>query len=181
MHGRIWTVSNGLSALRILLVYPIIFYLSSADQSDRFIAAGLIVLAACTDFFDGLIARLLHQVSDLGKVIDPIADKLGIGAVAIALAVQGDLPVWFLLLLLARDASIFLGGLYVHRTKGVILQSTMVGKWAAGSLAALILAIVIGLPPLAPVVTGLFILSVALMAISFGLYARRFISLVMQH
>ncbi len=181
MHGRIWTVSNGLSVLRILLVYPIIALLSSGAPTDRYAAAGLIVFAACTDFLDGLLARSLNQVSDIGKVIDPIADKLGIGAVAVALALKGALPVWFLLLLLARDVAIFFGGLYVQRTKGVILQSTMVGKWAAGSLAVLILGIVLDLPSFAPVVRALLIVSVCLLVISFGVYARRFVTLVRRH
>jgi CDP-diacylglycerol--glycerol-3-phosphate 3-phosphatidyltransferase len=178
VEGRVWTLSNGLSLLRVLLVYPIIRCILAGSPDDRLWAAGFIILAASTDFLDGLLARRLGQVSDVGKVIDPLADKLGIGAVAIALTYIGSIPAWFLCLALMRDVMIFAGGLYVQRTKGIILQSTMVGKWAAGTLAAYILVAVVDSPAIRPVAPFLLLGTVALLGISFALYVRRFVSVV---
>jgi CDP-diacylglycerol--glycerol-3-phosphate 3-phosphatidyltransferase len=178
MEGRIWTVSNGLSFLRVLLAYPIVVLILSDQPSGRMFAALLILAAACTDFLDGLLARRMGQISDVGKVIDPLADKIGIGAVAVALAVKGSLPLWFLGGVLMRDLLIFAGGLYIQRARGLILQSTMVGKWAAGVLAFLILAVVVDLPEVRTAVTILQYACAGLLAASFGIYTRRFYSLI---
>jgi CDP-diacylglycerol--glycerol-3-phosphate 3-phosphatidyltransferase len=177
MHGRLWTISNGLSMFRVVLAIPIVALILSGTPSDRIAAICLILLAVGTDFLDGLLARKLHQVSDMGKIIDPLADKLGIGAVAVALTVKGIFPLWLLLSVLARDILIFLGGVYVQRTKGVILQSTMVGKWAAASLAFLILSMVVDLPSLRVPTQALLVACVALLAVSFGAYTRRFLAI----
>jgi CDP-diacylglycerol--glycerol-3-phosphate 3-phosphatidyltransferase len=178
VEGRVWTLSNALSLVRVLLVYPIIRCILAGGPDDRLWAGVLIVLAGCTDFMDGLLARKLGQVSDVGKIIDPLADKLGIGAVAVALTFTGAIPVWFLALTLLRDAAIFAGGLYVQRTKGIILQSTMTGKWTAGVVAAYILSTVVDLPALRPAMPFLLTAAVALLGISFALYVRRFVAVV---
>src|SRR5882762_5953351 len=129
MRRSVWTVSNVLSFIRVLLVIPIAILLTGDDPFSRFAAAGLIVLAASTDFLDGLLARKLHQETDLGKTIDPLADKLGVGLLAFVLTQQGKLPIWFLVLVLLRDGAIFLGAAYVRRLKVLVLQSNEAGKW----------------------------------------------------
>ena len=58
------------------------------------------LLAVTTDALDGYFARLLHQESELGKVIDPLADKIGVGIVVVLLLIFGDIPLWFALLVL---------------------------------------------------------------------------------
>src|SRR5512142_3316042 len=118
MTGRVWTISNTLSFCRIVLVVPIVVLLLRNDAADRAVIGGLIVLAAATDFFDGLLARRLGQVSDLGKIIDPVADKLAVGAAGIALAIVGRVPVWFLVAALVRDLVILAGGVYIRSTRG---------------------------------------------------------------
>src|SRR2546427_6174349 len=143
MRRSVWTVSNVLSFVRVLLAIPIAMLLRDGDPSSRFAAAGLILLAAATDFLDGLIARKFHQVTDLGKTIDPVADKIVVGVVAIVLTQQGKLPLWFLSLVLLRDGAIFLGAVYVRRVKGLVLQSNEAGKWAVSLIAALILVSVV--------------------------------------
>ncbi|MBP8976917.1 MAG: CDP-alcohol phosphatidyltransferase family protein, partial [Bacteroidetes bacterium] len=71
MEQRVWTISNILSALRIVLVIPITICLVSEFPYHRYYAAGLVLLAIATDFFDGYLARQFHQVSELGKILDP--------------------------------------------------------------------------------------------------------------
>lgn len=178
LGGRVWTLSNGLSFLRVLLVYPITLCLLSEDHSHRITAAALIVLAGATDFLDGLLARRLDQVSDLGKIIDPIADKIGIGAVAVVLGVSGAIPAWFLAAVLLRDVLIFTGGMVVQRSKGIILQSTMTGKWAAGLIAAYILIVVIDQPSLSIVRDLLEAAAALLMLASLIIYGRRFVAVM---
>ena len=176
MQGRIWTLSNGLSFFRVLLVIPIAYLLYLNLPPYRFYAAILIIIAGLTDLFDGMLARKLNQVSDFGKIIDPIADKIGIGTVAVIVTMQGKLPPWFLIAVLLRDSLIFLGGLYIKKTKGVILQSNSSGKWAAAMLAFMLLITVIDVPEL-DFFKMLFLYGAAiLMVVSFVSYTDRFVN-----
>ncbi len=178
MEGKLWTLSNGLSFLRVLLVIPIAVLLWKNTSPYQEYAAILIVIASATDLFDGMLARKLNQVTDLGKIIDPLADKIGIGAVAFILTLQGKLPVWFVVAVLARDTLIFLGGMYAKNKKGILLQSNLAGKWAAATTAFFILVTVIESAALTEVKTGLLIASVCIMLLSFILYSKRFISIL---
>jgi cardiolipin synthase len=101
---RIATVPNLLSLLRILLT-PVFVWLILGEGTE---AAGLILLCAvvATDWVDGYIARHTGQVSNLGKVLDPLADRLAIAAGLIAVVIAGAFPLWAALLVLVRDAAV---------------------------------------------------------------------------
>jgi cardiolipin synthase (CMP-forming) len=135
MMRRYFTVSNLLSASRIVLVIPMGYCLLTEFAYHRLWTAAVILLAVATDFLDGFLARKLHQVTDFGKVIDPLADKIGIGAYAVLLAWTGDIPLWFVILVLARDVLIFSGGLYIHRRKKIVPQSNWPGKISVSCIA----------------------------------------------
>lgn len=96
----VWTLPNLLSFLRLLGVPA---FLTLILLHRDWAAVGVLALASLTDFLDGRLARSMHQVSRLGQMLDPIADRLYIGATVIALAVRGIIPWWFLILLLGRD------------------------------------------------------------------------------
>src|SRR5258707_6642423 len=143
MTGQVWTPSNCLSFLRVVLVLPIATLVASDIPERRFIAAGLILLAIATDYFDGILARKPNQVTDLGKVIGPMADKIAIGIVGLMLVVHGRMPLWFIFVALLRDVLIFSGGLYVKRTRGILLQSNLAGKWTVTVMAVYFLLTVL--------------------------------------
>src|SRR5690242_4433284 len=128
MTGPVWTLSNCLSAVRMLLAVPIALLLLRNDPSQRALIALLIAGAGITDLADGYAARRLGQVTELGKVIDPLADKIAAGIVAAALALLGRIPLWFLGLVLGRDLFILLGGVYVRARTQTTLQSNTAGK-----------------------------------------------------
>jgi CDP-diacylglycerol--glycerol-3-phosphate 3-phosphatidyltransferase len=129
MH-RYLTISNLLSASRIFLVIPMGYCLVLDFPYHRLWATGIIVIAVVTDLLDGFLARKLHQVTDLGKVLDPLADKIGIGIYAVLIAWTGDVPVWFVVFVILRDFFIFSGGICIHRAKKIIPQSNWPGKIA---------------------------------------------------
>jgi len=137
MH-RYFTISNLLSASRIFLVIPMGFCLVADFPYHRLWTGGFIIVAVTTDFLDGFIARKLHQVTDLGKILDPLADKIGIGIYAVLIAWTGDVPVWFVVFILLRDFLIFSGGLYIQRKKKIVPQSNWPGKIAV-TLVAVVL------------------------------------------
>jgi CDP-diacylglycerol--glycerol-3-phosphate 3-phosphatidyltransferase len=177
MNRSVWTISNVLSVVRILLVVPISMLLWSGGEGERIWAVGLIIAGAATDLADGWLARKLNQVSDFGKIIDPLADKIAIGAICAILALRELIPFWFILLVLGRDVLILIGGIYVRRSSGVILQSNYPGKWAAAIIASYILIAVAA--PGSDLIFLKYIfqlLSVLMMGISFTLYLSRFVS-----
>ena len=72
----VWTLPNLLSLLRILIIPVLVYLLNYTDRASSLIAALLFLLASITDYFDGYLARRTKTVSDLGKILDPLADKL---------------------------------------------------------------------------------------------------------
>ena len=104
-YGEILTVPNLVSFVRLLGV-PLFLYLLLVPHAD---VAAIVVLAVggTSDWVDGFLARRLKQVSRLGELLDPLADRLYIFATLIALTVRDVLPWWFTIALVAREA--FLG------------------------------------------------------------------------
>jgi CDP-diacylglycerol--glycerol-3-phosphate 3-phosphatidyltransferase len=176
MNRSVWTISNFLSIVRVLLVLPISFLLWSGGDEARIWTVALIIVGATTDLLDGWLARKLNQVSEFGKIIDPLADKIAIGAICSILAIRGFIPLWFFLVVIVRDLLIFIGGIYVRRSRGVILQSNYPGKWAAAVISWYIL-ITVAVPAsdFAVLKELLKIASVLMLAISSALYLYRFL------
>lgn len=156
-----------------MFVLPAAYCLMADFPSHREWAVLFISIAALTDFLDGYLARRLHQVTDLGKIIDPLADKIGIGIIAVCLLLTGDIPLWYFILVVARDVLIFLGGVYINRRKGIVPQSNMAGKIAVNLIALVLLFSVLRMPALHAVFIGTIWLSVAVMLVSVVIYAKR--------
>lgn len=98
---RVLTVPNVLSALRLLGV-PVFLWLVLGPHHDR-VAFVLLMVSGATDYLDGYLARRLHQVSRLGALLDPLADRLYIASTVLALTIRDVIPLWLLLVLVARD------------------------------------------------------------------------------
>ncbi len=107
-------VPNTLTALRIVLIWPLVVFL----LNDNYLMAGVVVLAsAVTDMFDGLIARKFNQITDIGKVLDPIADKLTLMAVVICVnLIYPDIRP-FVLVLFTKELMMLFGGAFLLRVK----------------------------------------------------------------
>ncbi len=88
---------------RLLGVPIILFLLQNPTTSDRWLSLGIFLIAAGTDWLDGYLARKLNQVSDLGKFLDPLVDKLLVLAPLMALVEMGILPAWGVFLILTRE------------------------------------------------------------------------------
>jgi cardiolipin synthase len=98
---RIWTVPNLLSVGRLALAGVFCWLLFG--EHERFAAAAVLAVAGGTDFVDGYFARRFNQVTTLGKVLDPTADRLVLGTGVIAITVYGAVPVWLGVLVLSRE------------------------------------------------------------------------------
>ncbi len=103
-EDRIFTVPNVLSVVRLLFL-PLFLWLLFGRE-NRHAAAWLLAVLCASDFLDGYIARHFDQVSALGKVLDPVADRILLGVGGVAIIVDGSIPRWLGILALAREAAV---------------------------------------------------------------------------
>lgn len=133
MHGRVVTIPNILSAIRLVLV-PVFLYLLLARHAYGW-ATAILMFSGTSDWADGKIARLVeNQSSRLGELLDPLVDRIYMVTVPLGLAMAGVVPWWFVVLLLGRDA-LLAATLPVVRSRGVTaLPVTYIGKGATFAL-----------------------------------------------
>ena len=107
VSSRIFTVPNILSMFRLGLV-PVLLVLLLEGMDA--LALLLLVVAGITDYLDGLLARRLNQVSRLGQLLDPAADRLFIFAASVGLAIRGVVPWWLVVVVVGRDVMLLVLG-----------------------------------------------------------------------
>lgn len=174
--NRFLTISNVLSITRALLAIPFAVVMLTSSPPSRLWGGIIMVLAALTDKYDGVLARKYNQITEWGKILDPVADKIAVGAVAIILLVLGNIPAWYVAVLLARDVAIFSGGMYIKTRKGLVLQSNEVGKWTVGIVSLALFLMVLNAQSI--LVDLAVWASVVLLAVSFSMYMKRFIEVM---
>lgn len=165
-------ISNLLSMFRLLIV-PLLFWFIYNEQYKHAVVVGTI--AIISDILDGFFARLLNQHSELGIILDPIADKFAIGAGIIAIAFRTDIPMWALFAVIFRDVAIVLGNVYLAYRAKMITRSNWWGKCTSFSLAiALILYLIRSMDFRFPYQLEFYCLCIALcfVGISFFSYSR---------
>jgi cardiolipin synthase (CMP-forming) len=131
--SRVLTIPNLLSLARLATV-PIFVWLFVTDHTNA--AVTLYAIAAWTDFFDGYLARRLNAVSELGKLLDPLADRIFIVALAVALVAREVLPLWLAITIIARDVVILSAFPFVDRSGIQRIPVNFTGKSATAALLA---------------------------------------------
>ncbi len=132
-EDRIWTIPNILSFARLACV-PVFVWLFVTDRKDA--AVVLYAVAGWTDFFDGYIARRTGSVTELGRLLDPLADRIFIAALAIALVATGTLAGWIAVSILARDVLILAAYPLVRKGLATPIRVNGTGKTATAALLA---------------------------------------------
>ena len=127
---RILTIPNVITVVRLSLLPVFVYLLFGADDRAAWLLAGL----GTTDFFDGYIARHFNQVSELGKVLDPVADRLLFFVGVISILVDGSVPVWFAVVVLAREGLIAAATLSLAALGAARVDVTWFGKAGAFGL-----------------------------------------------
>jgi cardiolipin synthase len=129
---RILTVPNLISFIRIATI-PVFVTLILDEDTTK---AGLIVfgVVSATDWVDGVVARATGQVSEFGKVLDPVADRLAIASGLIALVVRDAFPLWAALLILVRDVAILAAGFVLLVARDARIEVRYLGKVATFGL-----------------------------------------------
>lgn len=126
-----WNVPNLITALRIVLIG--VFGVLLVQGHDAW-AITVLALAGASDFLDGYLARKWNQTTELGRILDPAADRILTVVVVVGLAVRGIIPWWLVGVLLARDAVVGLMLLWGRKAGAPPPQVTFVGKAATAAL-----------------------------------------------
>jgi len=173
LQGHIFNLPNALSFLRILLIPWFLYYLHVGNTT---VAVSLMLVAVLSDWFDGQAARWTNEVSEMGKILDPLADKLCLASVALYYLWVGELPLWFVLFAVVRDLVIFGGAAWVRHRHQMVTTSLWPGKWAVGFVSMLFITMVWPLPFFEswPFKELFLYLSTIMLFYSFVLYCIRF-------
>lgn len=129
---RILTVPNVITVIRLCLLPVFLWLLFGRD--DRAAAAWLLAALGTTDFFDGYIARRFDQISELGKVLDPVADRLLFFVAIGGILADGSVPVWFAVAVLVREIGIAVATIALAALGAARVDVTWFGKAGAFAL-----------------------------------------------
>ena len=126
LFSNFWTIPNMLTILRIILipVFVVLFF-----QGNKMAALGVFVAASLTDMLDGYLARKLNQISDFGKLFDPLADKLMVLTAMVCQGIAGVFPWSAIIIVACKELLMVLGGVFML-SKDVVVYSNYVGKAA---------------------------------------------------
>lgn len=120
-------LANKITIIRIFLVPIFMFFLLVKIPYGEFIAACIFVLAALTDSLDGYIARSRNQITNFGKFMDPLADKLLVSAALISLIEMGKISAWIVVIIIAREFAIT-GLRVIAASEGINIAANWWGK-----------------------------------------------------
>lgn len=174
---RVFTISNGLSFFRLLLTIPTVMLLQQSYEYRMWIF-GVAVIAYVSDLLDGFIARKFDGESSFGRILDPLADKVLVAGAVIVMVDQYLLPLWYVLVVLCRDAVILIAGIVLRKRTAIVVQSTMMGKVAVAFVAlVLLMALFQDVVP-NTIFNFMLIVSLVLLVMSLYVYGERFLQMM---
>ena len=174
---EILTIPNLLSLFRLVLIPVYVsIYLNAKDQSDYYLAAGILAVSCLTDMIDGKIARHFNMISTVGKILDPLADKLTQFSLILCLA--SNYPIlWYLIALFFVKELFQLVAGAVNLRKGKMLKGALLSGKICTTILFLSLIIMVMLPGLEPkFVTWITIIDSIFLIIAFADYASAYYS-----
>ena len=179
-QDRILTLANALSISRIFLAIPLVLLfedITRGEPGKYWLAFGLIIIIALTDFLDGYVARKAEEITHFGKLIDPVADKVCMMVVMIYLIITYQFPfLIFFITLVVRDIFLIIIGVYLMFSQDEVFQSNRSGKWFMG-ITALMMTFFLFQDPLGIpgyVLWMTYLISMLLFAFSTFEYIRRY-------
>lgn len=180
VSDRLWTPANIVTLVRICLVpvfvvaiispWPAYFGLDASSAVKSWVAAAIFIVLAATDGLDGYLARSRGEVTDFGKFMDPLADKILVAAALLSLIELGVLPSWPALIILTREF-IVSGIRMVAASKGTVIAASWYGKAkTVTQIIAIVLFIVkdtvVSIDPLSAIEDPLYLFSWAMMIVA---------------
>ena len=140
----------------MILIIPFVMIMQIApDGNGRFAALAIFIIASITDFLDGYIARKNHLVTNFGKFMDPLADKLLVSAAMICLVSMDRLPAWMVIIIISREFAIS-GFRLIAADNGIVIAASWWGKFKTVSQMIMIILLIANLGGVFTVLEKLF-------------------------
>ena len=165
---------NKLTTFRVVLIpFFVVFVMSDlAGAASKWVALGIFIVASLTDFLDGYIARKQHLVTNFGKFMDPLADKLLVSAAMICFVELHRMPAWIVLIIIARE--FFISGFrLVAAEQGIVIAAGWWGKFKTAFQMFMVIFMIIDLEKLQIVTDILMYIALALTLISMVDYVTK--------
>ncbi len=164
---------NKLTCLRMILIIPFVIFMliGGGEGVTKWIALAIFIIASLTGMLDGKIARKYNLITDFGKFMDPLADKLLVCSAMICLVELGRLPAWICIIIIAREFAIS-GFRLIASDKGVVIAANMWGKTKTVSQMAMVILMIANFdhPAAAMLTTVIMYVACALTLISLVTY-----------
>lgn len=176
---EILLLPNLISLFRLLLFLPFYFLLDNYNAGDSFhiYIIVLIFIAFISDILDGFIARKTNNISEFGKIIDPLADKILVSLIIIRLFILNEIPLYYFLIVVIRDVFILLGGIIISSKIGKVLPSNLLGKITVFAIGVFILLTISQINRSSIIYFLILLISCSLCIISFIGYTIRAIEM----
>ena len=159
---------NKLTILRVIMIpffVAALLYDGGANQNMRYVAAALFIIASLTDMLDGKIARKYNLVTNFGKFMDPLADKLLVCSALICMIELRELPAWMVIIIISREL-IISGFRLVASDNGVVIAASYWGKFKTTFQMIGVVLLIFNIPALSTLTTIIVWIALALTVIS---------------
>ena len=166
---------NKLTVMRVILIpffVAALLYDNGSSQTMRIVANVIFIVASLTDLFDGKIARKYNLVTNFGKFMDPLADKLLVCSALICLIQLGQLPAWVVIIIISREF-IISGFRLVAADNGIVIAASYWGKFKTTFQMIAVILMIFNIPALATVTMIMLVIAVVLTAISLVDYVAK--------
>ena len=157
---------NKLTMLRVIMIpFFVVFLLVDITPYDKWIALAIFIVASLTDMADGKIARKYNLITNFGKFMDPLADKLLVCSAMIALIELGRIPAWIVIVIIAREF-IISGFRLVASDNGVVIAASYWGKFKTVSQMVMVILMIADIPQFQIVTTVIMYIALVLTIVS---------------
>lgn len=159
---------NKLTILRVIMIpffVVALLYDGGENQTLRYVAAAIFIIASLTDMLDGKIARKYNLVTNFGKFMDPLADKLLVCSALICLVELKELQAWMVIVIISREF-IISGFRLVASDNGVVIAASYWGKFKTTFQMIAVVLLIVGIPALSMVTTAVVWIALVLTVIS---------------
>ena len=166
---------NKLTVMRVILIpffVAALLYDNGSSQTMRIVANVIFIVAGLTDLFDGKIARKYNLVTNFGKFMDPLADKLLVCSALICLIRLGQLPAWVVIIIISREF-IISGFRLVAADNGIVIAASYWGKFKTTFQMIAVILMIFNIPALATVTMIMLVIAVVLTVISLVDYVAK--------
>lgn len=154
---------NKLTLFRVILIPFFVFFLLAPyfEGYGNYIAVAIFIVASITDFLDGKIARKYHLVTNFGKFMDPLADKLLVSSALICLVALNKIPAWIVIVIIAREF-IISGFRLVAADNGVVIAASYWGKFKTAFQMVTVIVLILNIPGKVFAVIGTVLIYISL-------------------